>query len=77
MGNYWHMDSGVNSGGISYLNGGPHYFIGHYTAQTEQETNDFWDEIKEMKSRRHLITAKSNSSPGDSIIVGHSYVVLD
>ena len=71
------MDSGVNSGGISFLNGGPHYFIGHWKQQTPKEINEFWTEIKQMKSRRHLITAKSNADPGDNLIFGHSYVIMD
>ena len=34
MGNYWHTDQGINSGGISLLNGGPHYYLSHYKTMT-------------------------------------------
>ena len=67
----------MNSGGISYLNGGPSYFIGHYKAKNAQETDEFWAEITLSNGRRHLITAKSSVTPGDKLVSGHSYVVLD
>lgn len=29
VGNYWHMDTGYNVDGVSYLNGGPFYYVWH------------------------------------------------
>ena len=30
VGNYWHMDTGLNTDGIGLLNGGPNYYLKHY-----------------------------------------------
>ena len=77
MGNYWHTDQGINSGGISLLNGGPHYFLSHYKKLNQSKKNEIWNEIKKMNNKQYMITAKSSYSPGDSIVPGHSYVVID
>ena len=77
VGNYWHMDQGINSGGISLLNGGPHYYLSHYKTLTQSKKNEIWDEIKRMNSINYMITAKSSYSPGLNIVPGHSYVVID
>ena len=51
VGNYWHMDTGINTDGVGFMNGGPHYYLRHY-GRYDEDPDDFWEHIKHHDRRR-------------------------
>ena len=46
LGNYWHIENGINSDGVSLLNGSPSYYLRHFdSSSNSEEVEEFWDHI--------------------------------
>ena len=45
VGNFWHLDTGINADGIAMLNGGPYDEIRHWDPNTRPSVDEFWNII--------------------------------
>ena len=52
VGNYWHMNLGINTDGVGFLNGGPNYYLSHGDEVTEEDIETFWKQITYHDSKR-------------------------
>ena len=76
VGNYWHLDTGINADGVSMLNGSPYDEIRHWDTRNGMTVDKFWDLIKSHDDDRSIMTVKSSPQTGGTFIENHSYVIL-
>ena len=60
VGNFWHLDTGINADGVSMLNGGPYEELRHYDPRMQMSVDDFWDKINHHDALKQIMTVKSN-----------------
>ena len=77
VGNYWHLDTGINADGVTMLNGSPYDEIRHWDSSNRMTVDDFWDLIKSHDRDRSIMTVKSSPKQGGTFIENHSYVILE
>lgn len=46
VGNFWHLDTGINADGVSILNGGPYEMIQHSVQNIKYNLDEYWELIK-------------------------------
>ena len=76
VGNYWHLDTGINADGVTMLNGSPYDEIRHWDKNNRMSVDEFWDLIQSHDRDRSIMTVKSSPHQGGIFIENHSYVIL-
>ena len=77
VGNFWHLDTGINADGVSMMNGSPYDEIQHWNPRSAPSVDDFWNLIRSHDDDKSIMTVKSSPQPGGNFIENHSYVILE